>query len=80
MYLTEETKLTLERNIGKPLSEISEMDFEEEKRYVEKKIKRPLVFSKKCDKRMVGRGSPLIVRKRICSIEEIDKKIEELKK
>lgn len=79
MYLTDETKKALEQDFGKPISEIAEMDFETEKKFVESKTKRPLIFSKVIDLRMTGRGNPLIVRKRICKMQDIDKKIEELK-
>ncbi len=78
MYLTDETKRILEKNIGTSLSRVSEMDFDEEKKYVEEKTQRPLVFPKRADKRRTGRGNPLIVRRRICTMEEINKKIEEL--
>lgn len=77
--LSKEVKEILEKNIGMPMSAISNMDFEEEKKYVEKRIKHSLLFSKKIDKRMTSRGNPLIVRKRICTMQDIDKKIEELK-
>lgn len=77
--LSKEVKDIIEKNIGMSISDISNMDFEEEKKYVEGRIKHPLIFSKKFDSRMISRGNPLIVRKRICTMQDIDKKIEELK-
>lgn len=79
MYLTGETKRILEQSMGVSISELSEMDFEKEKAFVEKKIGRKLTFSKNQHPKMTGRGNPLIVRHRICTMEEIDKKIKELK-
>lgn len=79
MYLKAETKASLESILGKTLKEISEMDFDEEVRFVEKKTKKPLIFSKKVDSRMSGRGNPLITRRKITTIQEVDKKMSELK-
>jgi len=79
MYLTEATKVSLESILGKPLEEISEMDFEEEIRFVEERTKKPLVFSKKIDTRMSGRGNPLITRRRITTLEDVENKMSRLK-
>lgn len=45
----------------------------------EEKTGKDVKFSKKVDFRMSSRGNPLIVRKRICTMEEIDDKIATLK-
>ena len=79
MLLKKETQNTLERIIGKPISEISKMDVREEIHFVESKTKKPLVFSKIVDYRMRGRGSPYIIRRRFCTMADVDKKISELK-
>lgn len=79
MYLKAETKVSLESILGKPLREISEMNFEEEVRFVVEKTKKPLVFSKIVDSRMSGRGNPLITRRKITTIKDVDKKMSELK-
>lgn len=79
MLLKKETQNTLERIIGRPMSEISQMDAQEEIRFVESKTKRPLVFSKVGDHRMRGRGNPYITRRKFCTMEDVDKKIAELK-
>ena len=55
------------------------MDAQEEIRFVESKTKKPLVFSKIVDSRMRGRGSPYIIRRRFCTMADVDKKILELK-
>lgn len=79
MYLKAQTKASLESIIGKSLKEISDMDFDDEIRFVEKKTKKPLLFSKKIDTRMSGRGNPLITRKRIFTMQDVEKKLSELK-
>ena len=79
MYLNSKTKKTLENSIGKSIHELSLMDADEEKAFIISKTGKKPVFSKKTDSRMRGRGNPLITRRRICTMEEIDKKIMELK-
>lgn len=79
MYLNERSKAHLERVIGKPISEIIQMDLKEEIRYVEKKTQKPLVYSTQTDHRIKGRGSPLIATRRLFTMAEVDKRIEELK-
>lgn len=79
MYLNDETKLILEKFIGKSILELSKMDENEEKEFVKSKIGKSPIFSKKVDLRMHGRGNPLMSRKRICTMEEIDKKIMEMR-
>lgn len=79
MYLTEETRRILEQSMGITIEELSKMNFEEEKAFVERKIGQKLVFSKDRHPQMTGRGNPLIVRRRICTMDEIDRKIKELK-
>lgn len=79
MFLNEKTRQLLEKTIGKSISELKVMTFDEEVAYATKKYGRAPVFSKKVDKRMIGRGNPLIARKRICTMDDIDKRIMELK-
>lgn len=79
MYLKKETKASLESILGKPLKEISEMSFDEEIKFVERKIKKKLQFSKKVDFRMSGRGNPLITRKRIMTMRDVEKRMSRLK-
>lgn len=78
MYLKQETLSALERAIGKTVAELSEMDIYEEFQYVESRTKKPLSFSKQLDWRMRGRGNPHIAENRICTMEDIDKRILEL--
>lgn len=78
MYLSKETKQSLEKILGKRVEEISEMDFDEEIFYVERKTGKAVKYSKNRDDRMVGRGNPLIVRRRIATMEDVDKKLKKL--
>ena len=54
------------------------MDFDEEIFYVERKTGKAVKYSKNRDDRMVGRGNPLIVRRRIATMEDVDKKLKKL--
>lgn len=79
MYLNKKTITHLERVIGKPLKDVSQMDLREEIRYVENKTRKPLVYSTKVDYRIKGRGSPLIAKRRLFTMADVDKKLGELK-
>lgn len=79
MYLNEETKKILEKFIGKSIFELSEMDMAEEISFIASKNGRSPIFSKKKDIRIQGRGNPLMSRKRICTMEEVNKKILEMR-
>lgn len=50
-----------------------------EKQVVERITRRRLKMSSKRDFRRIGRGNPLIARRRIKTIEEVDKGLSEIK-
>ena len=79
MYLQNDTKKILEKFIGKSILELSEMDLVEETSFINSKIGRTPIFSKNVDIRMQGRGNPLMSRKRIGTMEDIDKKVLEMR-
>ena len=79
MYLNQRTRDTLERIIGKSADDLKKMDLIEEKRFVEEKTGKNLIFSKKMDSRMTGRGNPLIIRRRISTMSDIDQMIARMK-
>lgn len=79
MYLNQRTRDTLERIIGKSADDLKKMDLIEEKSFVEKKTGKNLIFSKKMDSRMTGRGNPLIIRRRISTMSDIDQMIARMK-
>ena len=75
---SKKTKETLERNIGLSLKQLSELSADESRKFVEAKIGKPLIFSKKQDFRKIGRGNPFLARKRFTTIEEINAKFDAL--
>lgn len=79
MYLNKKVKMALENTIGTSILRLSRMDVDEENDFVYSKVGHRPVFSKTPDARMRGRGNPLIARRRICTMEDIDKRIIELK-
>ncbi len=79
MYLKKETKRVLEKFIGKSILELSQMDLGDEVSFVKSRTGKIPIFSKDIDIRMQGRGNPLMSRKRICTMEDIDKKILEMR-
>lgn len=79
MYLTTETRLLLEKALGKSTFELATMDFDQEKAFIEQKTGKKLTFSKKSDRRQTARGNHLLVNKRIVTMDEIDKRITGLK-
>ena len=50
------------------------MDLAQELAYIKEKTGKDVVFPRKMDYRMLSRGNPLIVRRRICTMKDIDKK------
>lgn len=79
MYINQKTRRALERAIGKSTAEIAIMDAEEERVFVKAKVGMKPHYSKLVDARMRGRGNPLIARRRLCTMEDIDKRIMKLR-
>ena len=78
--ISQEAKATLERGIGLLLSQISELTLSDEINYVKAKTGKGLIFSRKMDPRKIGRGNPLLARKRFTTMEELNAKIDALQK
>ena len=79
MYsLNSKTKKSIEDSFSMPLEKIIELDHEEGTRLIESVTSKKLVFSNKRDSRKVGRGSPYLSRKRLRTIEEVDRKLAEI--
>ena len=78
--ISEEAKKILEDNIGLSLDQVKELNIHEEMAYVKAKTGKTLTFSKEYDPRKIGRGNPLLARKKITTIEEINAKIDALRK
>ncbi|MBR2175998.1 MAG: hypothetical protein IJ861_03505 [Clostridia bacterium] len=50
-----------------------------ERKVIEKKTGKKLIFSKLRDFRKLGRGNPLIARREIATMEEVDKELSGIK-
>ena len=59
--------------LGKDYNEIVNMDYDEEIQYIQKINHKKLKFSTIIDKRKVGRGNPLLSRKKIRTIDKVNK-------
>lgn len=66
------TKAGLEESLGISLSELGTMTADEEKQWVERRNGCKLTYSKKRSHGIVGRGSPLLARKKIRTKEDLD--------
>ena len=78
VVLSNRTKKALEKSIGLSFEEIVNLDFDEEVKHVETKTGKPLRFSKKYDSRKLSWCNPLLSRKRIRTMEDVNKKIDSL--
>lgn len=75
MYtLSQTTKNNIERVIGIPFEQIKAMTAKEEKEWVNKRCKEHLKFSKHRRYGIIGKGNPLIARKKIRTLKDLDKK------
>lgn len=59
--------------LGKQYEDIVNMDSDDEISYIQKKNNRKLIFSDLVDKRKVGRGNPLLSRRRVKTIDKVNK-------
>lgn len=75
MYLRESTKKELEKSIGKTVKELSEMDFDEEIQFIQKKTGRTPIFSRLKDHRMTARGNHNLVERNFMTMDEVDEQI-----
>ena len=75
MYVVSEVaRKNNERIIGLTSNKLSKMSAIEEKNWIEKRINKKLIFPRKMKKGVVGRGNPLLSRRKIRTIEDLDKK------
>jgi len=74
----EDAKKVLEKSFGLSLSQVCGFTSDEENTFVKAKTGNPLYFSKNYDSRKIGRGNPLLARRKITTIEEINSKIDAL--
>lgn len=69
----------LEKMLGKKYREIVDMDYDDEISYIQKKNNRKLVFPNKMDHRKVGRGNPLLSRRRIKTMDKVNAGLSRIK-
>ncbi len=78
--LDSRTASNLEDLTGLNIETLQNIEFDEEKSYVEKVVKKPLTFRKRgLDLRRIGRGNPLLARQRFKTIEEVNKGLAKIK-
>ena len=73
------TRNNLEFLLGIGLSELEPFDVNEEISYIEKRMSSKIQFSRKKDTRKIGRGNPLLARKRFRTMDEVNKRLDKLK-
>lgn len=79
MYsISEVTKENMERVIGLKIAQLNNMTAEEEKTWVEQRCKQKIVFSKIRHPHVVGRGNPLVSRRRIRTLADVDARSKEV--
>ena len=75
MYtISEKTKRNIERVVGLPIDKICSMGMVEERSWVEKRNNKSLVFSKRRRYGVIGRGNPLIARRKIRTAKDLSEK------
>lgn len=77
--LNQETKSNLEDLIGMKLGILDEFSLDEELGVLSVKNCRNIKFSSKTDMRKVGRGSPLLARKRFKTMEDVNKGLDKIR-
>lgn len=77
--LSKRTKDNLSACVGTPFERIVGLSLDEEISLASQKHGSGIVFSKKRSSMRVGRGNPLLARKKIKTIKAVDKKIKKVK-
>lgn len=77
--ISERTKNNICSTIGLNFDELVNLDFEDEIAFVTEKNNRKPVFPTDIDKRKFGRGNPLLSRRRLKTIEDVDKGLKKIK-
>lgn len=75
MYkVSDVAKLNIEKTVGLKIDEIVNMSFDEQQQWVNNRTKSKLKFSKIHKRGVVGRGNPLLARKKIRTINDLNVK------
>ncbi|MCD8049391.1 MAG: hypothetical protein LUG52_07300 [Clostridia bacterium] len=79
MYkMSDEVRAALEKSIGIDLGTLNKMSIDEQKQWVENKTGKKLVFRKDRKKYIIGRGNPLLSRRKIRTMEDVDRRSKQL--
>lgn len=76
--LSEKSKTNVEKVTGLKFEDLVQLSVQEEISYIEQKLQSPLTFSKKRNYLVVGRGNPLLSRKRIKTLQDVNRKSKDL--
>ena len=79
MMISSEAKSTLEKNIGLTLDQVCDLNVSGEVSLVKAKTGKVLTFSKTAHPQKIGRGNPLLARRKFTTIEEVNAKIDSKK-
>lgn len=79
MQISEITKKNIENCVGLDFQTIINMDIDREIEYVSHKNNKPVVFSTKRSLRRIGRGNPLIARRKLRLMSYVEKKLSRMK-
>lgn len=77
--LSKRTKKNISSSVGASFEQIVALSLDEEIRLASRKHGGRIVFSKKRNSNRVGRGNPLLARKKIRTIQDVEKKIAKVK-
>lgn len=73
MYrMSEKTKKNIEKTLGMSIEEFSDLSADDEKKWIENKTGHALFFSKKKKAWRVGRGNPLLARRKIRTASDLE--------
>lgn len=78
--ISTETQKNIGSMVGMDFNELVNLDFDDEIEFVTKKVGKKPIFSKKTDGRKFGRGNPLLSRKMIKTIEDVNEGLKRIKK
>lgn len=79
MYtISEKTRANIERVVGVSVDKLSNMNAKEERSWIENKKMERLSFSKTRRYGIIGRGNPLIARRKIRTAEDLNQKSKQL--
>lgn len=76
--LSDTTKRNLEKSLGISLGQLGNMTADEEQKWIQKKIGKKVLFSKSKKRGVTGRGNPLLARRKIRTLSDLDKKSKDL--